>query len=69
MKFIVLILCFAPFLSQAENSSSMENCEYATQDTHTVSESSYYRLLAQLTRQSNERKRQQKKKSGQTGRR
>ena len=53
MKYFLIIGFF--FLNQAlatqSNSSSIqENCAYSTQDIHTVSESSYNKLLAQLNK-------------------
>ena len=47
-----LLIIGAFFLSGAfaeTNSSPTEACEHATQDIHTVSESSYNKLLVQLT--------------------
>ncbi|MCZ0932619.1 MAG: hypothetical protein OXJ52_05660 [Oligoflexia bacterium] len=51
MKYLLIIGAFflsGAFAETRASSSNAENCAYATQDTHTVSESSYNKLLAQL---------------------
>ena len=52
MKYLLIIGFFFlnPVFAVTSNPSSFEeNCAHSTQDIHTVSESSYNKLLAQLT--------------------
>ena len=52
MKYLLIIGFFflnPVFAVQSNPSSFEENCAHSTQDIHTVSESSYNKLLAQLT--------------------
>lgn len=71
MKYILfaLIFClFFPFYSFGKsNTDSSENCSYATQGVHTVSEAPYRKLLARLSgdKSKNKKRRNNKESTGQ----
>ena len=53
MKYFLIIGAFLliseAFAGTEDSSSATESCEHATQDTHTVSNNAYNKLLVQLT--------------------
>ena len=71
MKWVIVVLGFMLFAGWSAHAdiSNPENCEYATQDNHTVSNSSYQRLLASLTKQTDGQKRRKRRQRQQTGQR
>ena len=56
MKYLLIITIFLLNTAFAESNSSLnaENCAHATQDIHTVSNTAYDRLLAQLNQNDTE---------------
>ena len=65
--FICLPICLA---QKADSQSAAENCSYATQDIHTVSENPYRQLLARLKGDgSDNRDDKKRKKDESTGQR
>ena len=56
MKYLLITIAFflSGAFSDSSQSSDHENCAYATEDIHTVSNSSYERLLARLNQSDTE---------------
>ncbi|MDE0092683.1 MAG: hypothetical protein OXN83_05320 [Oligoflexia bacterium] len=72
MKYLLVIFTF--FINEALSvqnnySSVTEDCSYSTQDTHTVSEGSYNKLLAQLTEEDTEKENRNQPQRSQKGQR
>lgn len=66
MKYLLIMTAFfiSSAFAESNSAANAENCSYATQDIHTVSNSAYNRLLAQLESDDKDKKTKKSRKRG-----